>query len=40
MFGDGGVDERVVVLEVCAEAEGFQPGPYYFISILYYTYNR
>jgi hypothetical protein len=27
VLGDGGVDEGVVVLEVCAEAEGFEAGP-------------
>ena len=33
MFGDGGVDERVVVLEVCAEAESFEAGPYFIVSV-------
>jgi hypothetical protein len=27
LLGDGGVDEGVVVLQVCAEAEGFEAGP-------------
>lgn len=27
LFGDRGVDERVVVLQVCAEAEGFKGCP-------------
>jgi hypothetical protein len=27
LLGDGGIDEGVVVLQVCAEAEGFEAGP-------------
>jgi hypothetical protein len=27
LLGDGGVDEGVVVLQVCAEAECFEAGP-------------